>query len=137
MKIGNDGFARINRDDARLIKEVASDAGDMELLEICTHYLATRLGGYAKRSPRLHPQRVSPELLEELRELPVQVERMEKPEGGLDYSIGGFNYVYGLGLMGRVATMLSTAIDLGTVRLESAPQAARLLTALDGEPRVD
>lgn len=131
MKIGSDNLTRINRDEARLIKEIASDSGDMELLEVCTHYLATRLGGYARRTPHLHAGRVSQELLAELHELPVHVERLEKPEGGLDYSIGGFSYVYGPALMGRVATMVSTAIDLGTIRSASAAQAAHLLIHTD------
>lgn len=130
MRIGEDGFGRVNRDEARVIKEVASDAGDIELLEVCTHYLATRITGRTKGIPRLNRSQVSVTLFDELQDLPVHVERLKTPEGDIDHSIEGFNYVYGPELMGRVALTLATAIDLGTVRRESAPQAARILNTL-------
>jgi hypothetical protein len=125
MRIGEDGLGRVNRDEARVIKEIASDNGDLELLEVLSHYLATRITGHSKRFPRLNDNIVGVELLDELQGLPVQVERSDT-----DPSIEGFSYVYGPQLMGRVAMTLSMAIDLGTVRRESATEAAHILNDL-------
>ncbi len=137
METGTDGLARVGRSEARIIKEIASDVGDMELFEICVHYFATRVSGRSKRVPRLGRAYKDSPLLDELEQLPVQVERTEMRDGRIDPSIDGFRYVYGPELVGRVATTLSMAIDLGVVRSEHVVQAMQVLNATESKPIAD
>lgn len=115
MEMAIDNAWYVTRDEARAVKHLASLAGDMELFEVCTHHLATRVSGYVRREPRPSNQFEKSELFEELRNQNAHVTRLANSDGEIDHSIEGFRYIYGPKLAARVLEVASGL--LGSERL--------------------